>query len=127
MKSYGRNRTRNRRKNPRVRNTLHLFIDDRQTLKSESSIEVFRPKILTNEIKYKCLSAFNDTMSNAMVEQVTCVICACRYFKKECSVMNIGCIPNEHVLYPTDELPSCVIRLNRDIDPQIKYVQITGK
>ena len=66
-------------------------------------------------------------MSNAIVEQVMCVICACRYYKKECLVINIDCIPNQHVLYPKDELPSCVIRLVIDVDPQTKYVQITGK
>ena len=65
-------------------------------------------------------------MSNYMVEQVTCVVCACWYYKKECLVINIGCIPNQHVLYPADELPSCVIRLLMDVDPQTKHVQITG-
>ena len=59
-------------------------------------------------------------MSIAVVEQVTCVICACRYYKKECRVIDIGCIPNQHVLYPADELPSCVIRLHMNVDPRTK-------
>ena len=104
-----------------------FFLDNRQTLHSKSTTQVLWPKITTIEIKHKCLIAFNDAMSNAVVEQVTCVICACRYYKKECLVINIGCIPNQHVLYPTDELPSCVIRLDTDVDPQTKYVEITGK
>ena len=81
----------------------------------------------TIEMKHKCLIAFNKAMSSASVEQVTCVVCAYRYYKKECLVINIGCIPNQHVLYPTEELPSCVIRLHIDVDPQTKYIQITGK
>ena len=106
----------------------HRFLlESRQTWQSELSTEVVWPKIPTIEIKHKCLIAFNKAMSNAMVEQVTCVVCACRYYKKECLVINIGCIPNQHVLYPTDELPSCVIRMHIDVDPQTKYVQITGK
>lgn len=104
-----------------------FFFDNRQTLQSELSTEVLWPKIPTIEIKHKCLIAFNKAMSNDMVEQVTCVICACRYYKKECLVINIGCIPNQHLLYATDELPSCVIRLDIDVDPQTNYVQITGK
>ena len=78
-------------------------------------------------MKQKGLIAFNKAMSNSSVEQVTCVVCACRYYKKECLVINIGCIPNQHVLYPADKLPSCVIRLHMDVDPDTKYVQITGK
>ena len=104
-----------------------FFLDNRQTLRSELSTEVLWPKIPTIEAKRKCLISFNKAMSNAMVEQVTCVICACRYYRKECLAINIGCIPNQHLLYPTDELPSCVIRLDIDVDPQTKYVQITGK
>ena len=111
----------------RALKTASFFLDNRQTWQSELSTEVLWPKISTTEMKHKCLIAFNDAMSNAIVEQVTCVICACRCYKKECLVMNIGCIPNQHVLYPTDELPSCVIRLDIDVDPQTKYVQITGK
>ena len=104
-----------------------IFLKNRQAWQSELSSQVLWPKIPTIEIKHKCLIAFNKAMSNAMVEQVTCVVCACRYYKKECLVINIGCIPNQHVLYPTEELPSCVIRLHIDVDPQTKYIQITGK
>ena len=112
----------------RVFKKKHRFsLDNRQTWQSESTTQVLWPKLPTMEMKHKCLTAFNKAMSNAMVEQVTCVACACPYYKKECLVINIGCIPNQHVLYPTDELPSCVIRLHIDVDPPTKYVQITGK
>ena len=104
-----------------------IFLDNRQTLHSELSTEVVWPKIPTIEIKHKRLIAFSNAMSNAVVEQVTCVICACRYYKKECLAINIGCIPNQHLLYLTDELPSCVFRLDIGVDPQTRYVQITGK
>jgi hypothetical protein len=106
----------------------HTFLlENRQRLQSELSTVVLWPKIPTIEAKRKCLIAFNKAMSNASVEQVTCVICACRYYKKECLLINIGCIPNQHLLYTTDESPSCVIRFDIDVDLQAKYVQITGK
>ena len=106
----------------------HRFLlESRQTWQSELSTQVLRPKIPTIEMKQKSLIAFNKVVSNAIVEQVTCAVCACRYYKKECLVINIGCIPNQHVLYPTEELPSCVIRLHIDVHPQTKYIQITGK
>ena len=111
----------------RVLKKASLFLNNRQTRQSKLSTEVLWSKIPTIEIKHKCLITFNKAMSNSFVEQVTCVICACRYYKKEFLVINIGCIPNQHVLFPADELPSCVIRLYMEIDPQTNYVQITGK
>jgi hypothetical protein len=92
----------------------------------ESSVGVLWPKIATTEIKYKCLNDFKEAMSNSIVEQITCVVCACLRYRIASTLVNIGCIPNQHMLYPNDDLPHCVIRLNVDIDPYTKYIQITG-
>ena len=62
----------------------HRFLlESRQTWQSELSSQVLWPKILTIVMKHKCLIAFNDAMSNAMVEQVTCVVCACSLSRRE--------------------------------------------
>ena len=96
-----------------------FLLKSRQTWQSELSTGVLWPKIPTIEIKRKYLIAFNNAMSNAVVEQVTCAVCACRYSKEECLVINIGCIPNQHVLYTADELPSCVIQYIRKNNPDM--------
>ncbi|CAF1541738.1 unnamed protein product, partial [Rotaria sp. Silwood1] len=69
---------------------------------TESSSEVW-PKIATTEIKHRCLNAFKD----------------------ESVEMNIAEIPNQHLLYPIDEMPSCVSRINIEIDSISGNVQMS--
>ncbi len=51
-------------------------------------------------------------MSNDVVHQTVCAICARLYYKLEGSEINIAKIPNQHFLYPINEMPACVIRMN---------------
>ncbi|CAF3769591.1 unnamed protein product [Rotaria sordida] len=91
---------------------------------TESSTEVW-PKIATTEIKHHCLNAFKDAMSNHVVHQIICAICACLHYKSESVEMNIAKIPNQHLLYPNDEMPSCVSRINIEIDTVNGNVQMS--
>jgi hypothetical protein len=66
-------------------------------------------------------------MSNNVVDQIVCAICACLQYKLESIEMNIGKNPNHHLLYSTADLPSCILRLNLDINSNTENIDISGK
>lgn len=94
-------------------------------VQSTSNVLVW-PEIAPLAVKKQRLCEFTNAMSDETVAQITCVICACLHFKKECTRINVGSIPNQHLLHPSSDLPSCVIRLHTTVNPSTKEVQITG-
>ncbi|CAF1356769.1 unnamed protein product [Adineta steineri] len=90
-----------------------------------SPSEQIWPKIATTETKHHCLVEFKEAMSNDIVDRTICMICACLHYRLNSIERNIGKIPNQHLLYPTNEMPSCVIKLNIDIDPNTEHVEIS--
>ncbi|CAF1163308.1 unnamed protein product [Rotaria sordida] len=92
----------------------------------QSATEIW-PKIATTQIKHACLTKFKNAMSNDAVHQIVCAICACLHYKTESVKKHIGEIPNKHLLYQIDHIPSCVRRLNLDIDTTTDTFHISGK
>jgi hypothetical protein len=106
---------------------LNLYIFGiRRRKKVKLSSEEIWPKIPTTEIKYHCLNEFKKAMSNEIVHQSVCAICASLYYKLKGFELNIAKIPNQHLLYPNDEMPSCVIRISVDINTTNGNVHMTG-
>ncbi|CAF2227872.1 unnamed protein product, partial [Rotaria magnacalcarata] len=83
------------------------------------------PQIPTTEIKHACLTNFKNSMSNHAVHQVVCASCACLHYKADTVQQNIAKIPNKHLLYHVDYIPSCILRLNLDIDTITNTFQIS--
>jgi hypothetical protein len=84
------------------------------------------PKIAPLTVKKQRLCEFSNAISDETVTQITCVICACLHFKKDCTRINVGCIPNQHLLHPSNDLPSCVTRVQTTVNSSTGEVQITG-
>ena len=84
------------------------------------------PKIATTETKHRCLNAFKNAMCNNVVDQTVCATCASLHYKADGFKMNIAKIPNQHLLYPTVEIPSCITLLNIDIDATSGNLHMTG-
>lgn len=95
-------------------------------METQTASEEVWPKIATTELKHQCLSGFKKALSNNVVHQTVCMVCACFHYKLESVAINIGKIPNQHFLYPVDEMPCCIIRLNIDIDPNSEHVEMSG-
>ncbi|CAF2063985.1 unnamed protein product, partial [Rotaria magnacalcarata] len=83
------------------------------------------PQIPMTEIKHACLTNFKNSMSNHAVHQVVCASCACLHYKTDTVQQNIAKIPNKHLLYHVDYIPSCILRLNLDIDTITNTFQIS--
>ena len=93
----------------------------------KSPVNALWPKIATSTSKYECFTAFKEATRNLEMVQVICVICACLHYRSTCNILNIGCIPNQFILHPIDELPPSVIQLSIDVDPDTQFIVITGK
>ncbi|CAF4320024.1 unnamed protein product, partial [Rotaria sordida] len=63
------------------------------------------PKIGTTKIKHQCPGGFKEALSNNVVDRIVCM--------------------NQHLLHPVHEMPSCVIRLNIDIDSNSKCFKMS--
>ena len=99
----------------------------RDGLVKDTSTMTLWPEMASLETKYKCLDSFNKTMSNEYVEQSICAVCATLQYKRECISINVGCIPNQHLLHLNDHLPPCVIRMDIPVDSKTKHVHLPGK
>jgi len=95
-------------------------------MKISTPSEQIWPKIATINIKHQCLNEFKKALSNNVVDRTVCVICACLHYKLEGIEINIGKIPNQHLLHPLNEMPSCVIQLNIDIDSKSECFKMSG-
>ncbi|CAF4208180.1 unnamed protein product, partial [Adineta steineri] len=100
------------------------FISKRK-MEIPSPSEQIWPKIATTETKHHCLVEFKEAMSNDIVDRTICMICACLHCRLNSIERNIAKIPNQHLLYPANGMPSCVIKLNIDIDSNTEHVEIS--
>jgi hypothetical protein len=66
-------------------------------------------------------------MSSNVLDQIVCAICACLQYRLESIEINIAKVPNQHLLYSIAELPSCVLRVNLDINSNSGNIDISGK
>ncbi|CAF3987609.1 unnamed protein product, partial [Rotaria magnacalcarata] len=69
--------------------------------------------------------SFKEALSNNITDRTVCMICACFNYKIESPEVNIGKISNQHLLHPINEMSSCVIRLNIDIDSNTECVKMS--
>ena len=83
-------------------------------------------RIATTKIKHDCLNKFKEAMSNDTVDQTVCVVCACLHYRSESLEINIAKIPNQHLLYAINTMPSCVARLNIDIGSDNGNLPMSG-
>jgi hypothetical protein len=94
-------------------------------MKVKISPENLWPKIATSEIKHRCLTEFKESMSNDVVHQRICAIRVCLHYKREGFEINIAKISNKELIHSADQIPSCIIRLNVDIDSNTNNLQIS--